>query len=394
MKKLFVLLGAIFIVCSITAKKVTPIVVHKAIFVDGIYYNILSNGTAEVTNRTGGTSSGEGSYNREKQVGFLIPQSITYDGNTYAVTKIGDYAFYYSDNVYRVGMHDQITHIGRAAFAGCSRLTVILPSNLKEIGDYAYNHTNNSSITIPKSVEKIGNCAFLNCKYLEKVNFPESVKEVGCFVFAGTKITEPVYNSRIFAFMPNIYKYYDIPYGIEIIAGGAFSECEYLQRIALPPTLKIIETNAFAKNNSYGSSTVGCQNLKSIHIPDGVICIKECAFYKCGSLQDVTIGEKVEEIGNSCFSGCYSLYSVRLGRNIKYIRESAFSGCSNLTTINLPQGLVGIESYAFSRCNKLTSLNVPNSVCKIGDGAFRDIPYIIYSGPATGAPWGAKGIYQ
>ncbi len=40
----------------------------------------------------------------------------------------------------------------------------------------------------------------------------------------------------------------------------------------------------------------------------------------------------------------------------------------------------------------MTSVTIPNSVTSIGDGAFDGVNNIIYSGTATGSPWGAKCV--
>ena len=54
--------------------------------VDGIYYNITdeSNKTVAVT-----CSDYSGEYRGE----IVIPESVVYNGNTYSVTSIGNYAF-------------------------------------------------------------------------------------------------------------------------------------------------------------------------------------------------------------------------------------------------------------------------------------------------------------
>ena len=72
-----------------------------------------------------------------------IPESVVgNDGITYAVTKIGDFAFTSSQKLTKITIPNTVRHICQGAFAGCSGLT---------------------SMTIPKSVETIDQSVFSSC---------------------------------------------------------------------------------------------------------------------------------------------------------------------------------------------------------------------------------------
>lgn len=193
--------------------------------VDGIYYNILS-GTTDKVEVTHGDDSYTGSV--------VIPSTVTYDGNTYTVTAIGEWAF-----------------------SDCKGLTsVTIPNSVTSIGNYAFHYSDLTSITIPESVTSIGEYAFY-----------------------GSAVRSPLYNSKIFAHMPHNYRgEYAVPSGIQTIASGAFADCRGLTSVTIPNSVTAIETNAFAY----------CNALRSITLPESLERIAYGTFYECVSLVSVT----------------------------------------------------------------------------------------------------------
>lgn len=70
-----------------------------------------------------------------------IPSTVLYNGKTYSVTRIGDYAF-----------------------SNCKTLTKVkIPNSVMIIGDYAFSSFRGSTIIIPDSVTTIGSFAFSGC---------------------------------------------------------------------------------------------------------------------------------------------------------------------------------------------------------------------------------------
>ncbi len=70
----------------------------------------------------------------------------------------------------------------------------------------------------------------------------------------------------------------------------------------------------------------------------------------------------------------------------------AFRLCPTLTSVTIPNSVTSIGYDAFSLCPSLFSINIPNSVTTIASAAFYSIPNVVYSGEATGSPWGACGV--
>lgn len=142
--------------------------------------------------------------------------------NTYFsnAKSIGNYAFYSCDNLKYIILPDTLNDIGFAAFQNSLQLVVAeryeekaFPSNLKSIGDYAFDHTALSGkIVIPKSVETIGENAFYSCNIDE-------------LIFEDTIEGEPI---------------------IELtIHRNAFRDCTKLAVVELPTRLKRMYLRAF-----------------------------------------------------------------------------------------------------------------------------------------------------
>ena len=104
--------------------------------VDGIYYNITSSSaplTVAVTFQ-GSYSGGSDEYSGS----VTIPETVTYNGNTYSVTSIED-AFAFCSGLTSIIIPNSVTSIEGMAFYGCRALTsVTIPENVTEIGGAAF----------------------------------------------------------------------------------------------------------------------------------------------------------------------------------------------------------------------------------------------------------------
>ena len=116
----------------------------------------------------------------------------------------------------------------------------------------------------------------------------------------------------------------------------------------------------------------GCESLRSVAIPHGVIKIGDSAFSCCESMISIIIPKSVISIGEFAFSNCHSLSSIAIPDSVTNIGSFAFNNCSSLTMVTIPNGVKGIVDNVFRDCTSLESINIPNSVVSIGAGAFRN----------------------
>lgn len=188
--------------------------------VDGIRY-ALCDGEATVL-----------AQGNSEETSVTIPESVSYGGETYAVTEIAESAFVGWDSLSEANLPAGLTRIGAYAF-GATQLTdvldteaalyidgyliavnmesvessfaveegtvliadrvfaysdwltsVTLPEGLQYIGADAFNYcTELSSVTLPGSLLEIGENAFLKCVSLTQIAFPAALTRIGARAF-------------------------------------------------------------------------------------------------------------------------------------------------------------------------------------------------------------------
>ena len=117
----------------------------------------------------------------------VIPESVTFDGNTYRVTSIQDFAFCYCRKLTTIIIPNSVTSIGSSAFKECYGLkNVTFPNSMTTIHDSAFENSGLISVTIPNSVTYLGAHAFRGCTKLTSVTLPKNLGEyrgIGRYVF-------------------------------------------------------------------------------------------------------------------------------------------------------------------------------------------------------------------
>ena len=244
----------------------------------------------------------------------VIPESVVYQGNTYSVTSIVDFAFYECSGLTSVTIPNSVISIGSYAFCMCGGLT---------------------SITIPNSVTSIGNQAFQQCSSLTSVIIPNSVITIGGCAFFGcsglTSIT--------------------ISNGVISIGDDAFSGCSGLTSVTIPNSVTSIGSSTFSS----------CIGLTSVTIPNSVTSIGSNAFSGCSGLTSITIPNSVTSIDSYAFSGCSGLTSVTIPSSVISIGGYAFYSCSDLTSAVIGSGVTSIGNYAFMNTNLKKTIWLTNT---------------------------------
>lgn len=133
-----------------------------AVEIDGVWYTLdAEKGCATVV----------GSQTRPGYVGdVVIPESVSYNGETYDVTAIAEKAFNYSV-LSSVSIGNGVTSIGDFAFYSCPNLVdVAIGNGVSSIGTSAFHWCNAlKTVIIGSSIDAIGESAFCDCSSLTDV---------------------------------------------------------------------------------------------------------------------------------------------------------------------------------------------------------------------------------
>ncbi|MCR5350777.1 MAG: leucine-rich repeat protein [Acholeplasmatales bacterium] len=157
----------------------------------------------------------------------------------------------------------KLTKIDDNAFSSSSLKNITLPDTVEEIGQRAFSTSVSlESFTMPENLTKIGNSAFEDCKSLTKVTSNINLEYIGEKAFYGCSKVENFY----------------IPYKTTFIGNGAFYNCSLATFDFASPNCFVLESN--------GTSTP-C-NITSINLTSPVD----------------TLGKDLCKIG---YSICYNL---------------------------------------------------------------------------------------
>lgn len=309
---------------------------------DGIYYGLNGEEATVV--------QGDTPYSGD----VVVPSSVSYDGNTYSVTAIGEMAFESCSELTSIALPNTVAAIGYAAFYNCSSLaSVSMGNSVTSIGVHAFFQCSSLvSITLPASVISIGTDAFLDCENLEEIIVAEgnnSYSSVDGVLYDKNKTT--------LLKCPDKKSQVTIPTSVTAIENGAFTGCHGLTTIEIPNSVKSISSQAF----------FSCRNLATVSIGNSVTAIGNGAFSNCTSLEEIIVAEEnpsYSSVEGALYNKDQTVLSkwpdkklnVSIPNSVTAIGNCAFEYCSELTSITLPASVTRIGANAFWRCNNLQKI--------------------------------------
>lgn len=313
-------------------------------------------------------------------------------------------------NLEEINIPANVKVIKGGAFHNCLKLKNVFfckNSTLEEIeGEYIYREYRGAfadcnslvSINLPKSLKKIGPCAFRGCQKMKSVNF-ESGSLLNEISGGYTADQESGFGAF---FNCSSLTEITIPSNVESISSSAFQRCYSLKKVNFekPSKLRYIAGGTGGGLSSYDilnyfGAFADCSSLESIDIPASVEIISETAFKNCRNLKSVSFepqsslkkieGSYIENKGvvayYGVFSGCSSLKEINIPASVEIIESTAFKGCSSLEKVTFETKSKlqfiegdnnGTEQGAFYSCKNLTNFDASNCTMlkEIGESTF------------------------
>ncbi len=232
---------------------------------------------------------------------FFLCESLNSIHLPESVKSIGDEAFLDCTFLTSIHLPESLTSIGNEAFSKCYSLTSIhLPESVKSIGNSAFLDCESlTSIHLPESVKSIGDNPFSRCKLLSITCDSPYFRMVDGFLISKV--------GKLIASLSD-KTHITIPESVNSIGNAAFWRCTSLTSIHLPESVNSIENSAFVCCTSLTSihlpdslTTIGwnafgnCESLTSIHLPESVKSIGDCVFSGCESLTTIYIPKGSKE---------------------------------------------------------------------------------------------------
>ena len=185
---------------------------------------------------------------------------------------------------------------------------IIIEEGITGINDRLTRMFKNAiSVTLPSSLESIGENNFSNFTKLETVTIPDNSKLKYIYTRAFERCTS--------------LKSINLPQGLESIYSRAFYTCSNLTNLKLPSTLTRIDELAFSNGPRFKNN--------ELTVPKGVTTIKSRSIYNINDLKTINVENGVTKI--------------------EYF---AFSDNDSLTRINLPSSIKSVGTYACKSYNE------------------------------------------
>ena len=266
----------------------------------GINYKVISHidKTAEVDKNPNASGA------------ITIPSSVAYNGFTFNVVAVGDYAFDRNKNI----------------------TSVRLPNNIKKVGFIAFQ-TLRIQMQLPTGLEVAGRSAFTYNKFAD-LRLPVGLKELRESSFGYTTVT----SKR--AYIPNT---------VIAIIGNPFygSSLESIEVASDNPNYKSIDGVLFNKNGSKILVYPAEKPSSSYSIPSGVRTIGKNSFENNRNLTELSIPATVEQLDSCALWYCPSLRQITISATTPpKVLDKALNGVSDSCIIKVPKGYVNAYKNA------------------------------------------------
>lgn len=281
------------------------------------------------------------------------------------------------------------------------RTVLVDASNYRGVKYHLPDGTEYSSYNIPEGTEAIGEDAFENNEYINRLTMPTTLEHIGDSAF---------WNCRNLAYIKFSKK-------ISIITPGLFYRCRNIEAFDVDKDNVDYSAKDGILYNQDKTILVMCPPKRKgiLNVIHSTKIIERSAFRYCNDLENIILPPKLEEIHSNAFEDCDKLTKMRLPGSVHFLGNDVFENCPNLTDIDVftrnktyksidgvlfekernydpetalilikypegktpmdgtyvvPDNVIAINSWGFAFCKHMHKIILPKNIISIGGSAF------------------------
>lgn len=320
----------------------------------------------------------------------------------YGVTEIGAYAFQNQDQMKEIVLPYSLLYIGRAAFDSCGIETLEIPHSVEEMDIWTFqNCFNLKSVVIGSRLKEIPYSCFDRCRKLTDVKIYAGVTTISRYAFQYCPIEELTLPETIKkvdneAFVNSGIKSIKMPY-VEVIDNRAFYNCENLTNVEFGDKLTTIGEDAFTycaltevtipksvkrlgNQTEMEEGTFAYNRITKVVFEDGIQLesryqseygdsyenygtytgIIPIYMFRDNPITDLYIPDSITTVGSYAFYNCPMTGEIHWG-GITKIGQSAFGNSSISGEFAIPEGITDVCASAFVNTS-ITKVYIPASL--------------------------------
>ncbi len=297
----------------------------------------------------------------------IAPMAFAYTGITEIhipdlVEFVGESAFENCSKALRLYIGKNVREVGKNAFLECwylKEITLGEDNPIFSLRDGILYNKNQTEVlqcppyrkevnllTLPKTVKKIAPHAFEYCFYFKEINLNEGVQEIGQRAFFQVFWLQKLH----------------IPASVEKIEdGSAFSYlkgCTSLTVDAANKHYKSVDNRLYdISGETLIVHPYGAPDSATVNIPEGTKRIGAHAFEYCRPVKVINLPQSVAQLGECAFSEC-GIASLSLPEKIKELPSFLFLSCPNLKFLYLGGEVQTIGMYSLTDCKQLAHIQL------------------------------------
>ncbi len=268
-------------------------------------------------------------------------------------------------NLKSLTIPEGVTRLGSYCFSGSAIESLNLPASLKELGALSMSGLQYKEFTVPETVEHIRRGCFYNCERLEKINLPKSLKSFG-LPDENSSTSYGVLSGTLITEL--------VLHGKNLVLGHAICP-EYLRTLIVGKDVESITTVIMNETNEWVTevySPLQNSNIYQVDYEDGCVLESIEGLYSKSPAQSVTnLPSSLKHIGHCTFGNCNNLVKVVIPEGVTSLGDCCFADDTKLAQLSLPSNIKEIGTRCFENCTSLPEPFVlPSSLTTTGSSIF------------------------